>query len=339
MLGATIYIAMGRTARHTRVLKNAEAAFMAAIEIYNKPAFAYREETFSILLLNAWELLLKSKILADNGDRLSSLFVRETRKLASGKRSKKEYLKRNRAKNPMTVSVQEAIARLNKAQLQVPQALNDNLDALVAVRDNAIHYLNASAPLAKLVYEIGTASVRNFVEASKKWFALDLGKYPLYLMPIAFIVPQPSALAAVSASGEKNLLSYLSQLVVSGVDNPDPYYHVALEVKLAVQKVSPGSAALVAISNSPDAVPIMLSEEDIRQRFPWDYAELLKRIKAKYVDFKANKKFNQILKPLSSLPQYVNTRLLDPGNPRSSRKRFYNPNIISEFDKHYTAKP
>ena len=38
---------MSRIARSTRLLKNAEAALISAIEIYNKPAFGYREETFA----------------------------------------------------------------------------------------------------------------------------------------------------------------------------------------------------------------------------------------------------------------------------------------------------
>jgi hypothetical protein len=29
---------------------------------------------------------------------------------------------------------------------------------------------------------------------------------------------------------------------------------------------------------------------------------------------------------------------LDPGNPKSSLKDFYNPNIIAEFDKAYTLR-
>lgn len=37
------------------------AAMMSAIEVYNKPDFKYREETFAILAINAWELLLKGK--------------------------------------------------------------------------------------------------------------------------------------------------------------------------------------------------------------------------------------------------------------------------------------
>lgn len=41
---------------------NSEAAMLAAIEIYNKPQFSYRDECFTILLVNAWELLLKATL-------------------------------------------------------------------------------------------------------------------------------------------------------------------------------------------------------------------------------------------------------------------------------------
>ncbi|WP_235417413.1 DUF3644 domain-containing protein, partial [Leyella stercorea] len=33
-------------------------SMLSAIEIYNKPDFKYREETFAILAINSWELLL-----------------------------------------------------------------------------------------------------------------------------------------------------------------------------------------------------------------------------------------------------------------------------------------
>ena len=45
------------------LLDKSLAAALAAIEIYNKPDFKYREESFVILVVNAWELLLKAKIL------------------------------------------------------------------------------------------------------------------------------------------------------------------------------------------------------------------------------------------------------------------------------------
>jgi hypothetical protein len=48
------------SSRH--LIRNAKSALLAAIEIYNKPGFQYRDECFVILLLNAWELYLKALI-------------------------------------------------------------------------------------------------------------------------------------------------------------------------------------------------------------------------------------------------------------------------------------
>ena len=45
---------MARNSRSERLLDKAEAAMVAAVEIYNKPLFPYRAEAFSILALNAW---------------------------------------------------------------------------------------------------------------------------------------------------------------------------------------------------------------------------------------------------------------------------------------------
>ena len=103
---------MARLTRSARLAKNAECALVAAIEIYNKPAFPYREETFSILALNAWELLLKAKLLAESNNQQAILRIYEKRKMASGKLSKKEYVKRNRAGNEMTIGIEACFARL-----------------------------------------------------------------------------------------------------------------------------------------------------------------------------------------------------------------------------------
>ena len=49
---------------------------ISAIEIYNKPSFAYREEAFTILALNAWELLIKAKLLSVNNNDPRAPFAR-----------------------------------------------------------------------------------------------------------------------------------------------------------------------------------------------------------------------------------------------------------------------
>lgn len=60
-------------ARKKELLDRSVSAMLAAIEIYNKPNFEYREETFAILAINGWELLLKAKWLDLNNNQIRSL--------------------------------------------------------------------------------------------------------------------------------------------------------------------------------------------------------------------------------------------------------------------------
>lgn len=50
-----------------------------------------------------------------------------------------------------------------------------------------------------------------------------------------------------------------------------------------------------------------------------------------------NKKFYDLKRELMKNTEYCHPRYLDPSNPNSTKKDFYNPTIISEFDKHYST--
>lgn len=47
------------------MLEKSEEAFLIAIEIYNKPTINYRIEGFSFFICNAWELLLKARLVQE----------------------------------------------------------------------------------------------------------------------------------------------------------------------------------------------------------------------------------------------------------------------------------
>lgn len=64
--------------RSKLMLEKSVSAMLAAIEIYNKPDFKYREETFSVLCINAWEILLKAKVLNLSGNKIGSLIAMES---------------------------------------------------------------------------------------------------------------------------------------------------------------------------------------------------------------------------------------------------------------------
>ncbi len=68
---------------------------LSAIEIYNKPDFHFREETFAILAINARELMLKARLLQLGDNRISTILVYERmyerRQLQDGSLSKECY--------------------------------------------------------------------------------------------------------------------------------------------------------------------------------------------------------------------------------------------------------
>ena len=120
-----------------RFVDKAQAAMLAAIEIYNKPTVAYREETFCLLALNAWELLLKAKVLRDRGNNPREIQVFRSTKKKDGTPKKKPSLVKNRAGNPMTISIKQAQDMLDAKTLPDPVRLN--IDALTEIRDNTAH--------------------------------------------------------------------------------------------------------------------------------------------------------------------------------------------------------
>ena len=117
-------------------------SMLSAIEIYNKPNFNYREETFAVLAVNAWELLLKAYILRENRYNMRALYILEpvTKKDGSASQKKKKP-KLNRCGNPMSISIFECIKILDEKKV-LPTNLKNNVESIIELRDNAVHFVS-----------------------------------------------------------------------------------------------------------------------------------------------------------------------------------------------------
>ena len=104
----------------------------AAVEVYNKPRFSHREESFSILAVNAWELLLKARLLQITGNQLAAILEYERRQRADGSQSKMLYRKKNRSGNCVTVGLFKAHDCLvSDYGDTIPSAVRTNLEGVV----------------------------------------------------------------------------------------------------------------------------------------------------------------------------------------------------------------
>jgi hypothetical protein len=316
-------------ARSRELLDRAVAAMVGAIDVYNKPDFRYRAESFTILALNAWELLLKAKWLAMNRNRLSSLYVRE------GKGRKRPRYKRTRSGNPFTHSLDYLAKKLTEQKV-LDEACRKNLEALAELRDTSVHFYHRSPELEERVQEIGMAAVKNFASAAQDWFNEDLSRFNFYLMPLSFVAPPPATQAVELNKKEKNFLRYVRNLDDRDSD-PNARYSVAINIEVRFVRSKSPAATPVRVTNDPNALAVRLTEEQIRERYPWDYRELTRWCRERYRDFKVDKKYHQLRKNLEGEKRFAHERRLDPEKPRP-KKIFYAPAILEEFDKQYQKR-
>lgn len=314
------------------MVAKAQAAMTSAVEVYNRPSFAYREETFAILSLNAWELLLKAKVIRDGGESPKAIWIFEPRTKKDGKVSTKLYVKRNRTNNPMTISVRDCAKRLSIGATPLDAHVVANIESLIAIRDNATHFFAASSQLAERTAQIASATVKNFVILARDWFGADFSTHFTLCLPLAFITT-PAEIETVVTKREKRLLDYLGDLADKQDNTSD--YAVALRLEVKFEKSAAIGAMKVHYSKEPGSMPVFISEEDARKNHPWDYAELTKQLQKRHEGFLVNSEYHKIRKPLEKEAKFARVRELDPGNPKSPKKIFYNPNILAEFAKHY----
>jgi hypothetical protein len=322
-------------ARSQELLKRAIAAMLAAIEVYNKPNFSYRAESFAALAVNAWELLLKAKWLVEHNNKLSCLYVPEPPG-RSDKPAKKPRIKKSRSGNPITHSADYLRKKLCEKGI-MDQAASKNLKAMIELRDSVVHFYNQSPYFSQRLHELGAACVKNFAAATKDWFDRDLGEFKFFLMPLSFVEVPDSTEAIVLNSHEKNFLGFVNALEPKTSD-PSSRYSVTVNIEIRFTKSKAKDVLAVQVTDDPNAPAIRLTEEQIQDRYPWDYARLTKECRQRYNGFKVNKEYHDRRKALLNDKRYCHVRELDPGNPKSAKKFFFSPNILKEMDKHYQRK-
>ncbi len=322
--------------RSKELTDRAIAAMSAAIEIYNKPVFPYRGESFAILAVNGWELLLKAKWLGLHQNKEASLYVRSYKRNANGELSKKSYIRKTRSGTPYTYSLDHLARQLVDRNALDPSAYR-NIAVMLEFRDCATHFYNQSAEFRTRLYAIGAACVRNFAIAMRDWFGRELSKFDVHLMPLAFIDLPSNVQGSLLNVAEKKFLAFLEENDQAEVDAVSPY-SVSVNVNITFIKSNARDAVSTRITTHPSATPIRLTDDEFKIRYPWSYKTLTDRCVERYQDFKQNQQYHNTRKQLERRPGFAMTRFLNPDNPNSAKTTFYNPSILTELDKRYMRK-
>ncbi|MBI4090729.1 MAG: DUF3644 domain-containing protein [Candidatus Komeilibacteria bacterium] len=246
---------------------------LAAIEIYNKPGFKYRDECFVILLLTAWELYLKALLSKNKGS---------------------IYYPKKRKQPYRTLSMVDAFA---KAEKFFPKKIDRlpvsaNLRLLSTYRDNAVHFYN-ERDFGVLIYSLGQTSIVNLKDLMKETFKIDLEKdISWQLMPLGLEPPiDPIAYISKTArTGKQNsatkqflgtLASSLSEIDDAGADAGRllTVFKVALESVKKIDKADLVVGVSGKISGNEYVGPLIVTKiRDPNTAYPLRQKELLKKV-------------------------------------------------------------
>ena len=127
-------------------------AFLLGIEIYNKPTIEYRLEGISFFLCNAWELLLKAKLLKDG----KTIYYKQNRTYDLGKVVRTVYTDKK-------------------------QPLRLNLERIIELRNESTHYITRE--YEEIYAPFLQACVLNYCNQLKKFHDKRIADY----MPQSFM--------------------------------------------------------------------------------------------------------------------------------------------------------
>ncbi len=147
-----------------RLVAKSLEAYILSLETINRLSILYRMETFTYLLCNAWELLLKAKILEDTGQR-SAIY----QKVKSG-----EYKK--------SLPLSDC---LNRVMPNAVDPVRKNIERVIELRNESTHLVISHIPLD--VISLFQASVINYHNSLKNWFGISLSdRIPVGMMSLVY---------------------------------------------------------------------------------------------------------------------------------------------------------
>ncbi|MFN8747446.1 MAG: DUF3644 domain-containing protein [Pseudanabaena sp.] len=262
---------------YENLVENSLQAALSSIEIYNKPDFKYREQVFVILNVNAWELLLKAKILKDSNDDLTSLYIP----------TPQGGYKTNRTNNPMTIEIIGAIRKLS-----VDNIVSENITKLIDIRDTAIHFYN-NKPLNYLVYTLGVASLKNYQKLMSEWFSRSLLDYNFYVLPLAFAY-NFQTLSTIELEKEPetitNIIKAASLFQEEYKHNQESGFYFACEISTEIKsakKLTTDADYITAIDPN-NAKSTIFVDRNLLDKYPLSYQEVIDKIKKEKPNIKQN---------------------------------------------------
>ena len=223
----------GRAGLKGQLVEKSVDAYVLALETIIRLSIKYRVESFTHLICNAWELLLKARVLD----------VQTSRDAI--------YYKTKRGDPKRTISLRDALIKVIPNE---KEPLRRNLEVVTDLRDEAMHFVISEVPNDVLL--LFQACVINYHKKLNEWFGISLSdRVTVGMMTIVYDLSPGSfdlGSPAVKRRLGKDVATYLAQMQKKiqaefSTLERSPEFSIGLEYKLVLTK-KPGDADIVLSS-------------------------------------------------------------------------------------------
>jgi hypothetical protein len=220
----------GRSGLKGQLVEKSVDAYVLALETINRLSIKYRVESFTHLICNAWELLLKARVLD----------VQTSRDAI--------YYRTKRGDPKRTISLRDALIKVVPNE---KEALRRNLEVVADLRDEAMHFVISEVPNDVLL--LFQACVINYHKKLNEWFGISLSdRVTVGMMTIVYDLSPGSfdlGSPAVKRRLGKDVAAYLAQMQKKiqaefTTLQRSPEFSIGVEYKLVLTK-KPGDADIV----------------------------------------------------------------------------------------------
>jgi hypothetical protein len=325
----------------SNLFRNSTSAYMAAIELHNKPNFNYRYETVSLLIINAWELILKSFI----------------RKFIKNKSIYKDA--------EHTISLDKAILYVDEyinANIKQHEftATKENIKLIESYRNDVAHCYNEA--IEPIIFSIIAKNSLDYVEFVKRYFNKDIvAQDGLFILPLGFKLPfNPEYFLSNKYSNYQNpyeVIKFIDKVVnvVSSLkeDGIEDSIVLGFNIYLDSVKKIENSDLLVAITNIQEAdvnfaqikkiqitndtsaTKVVISDEELFEQYPLVYVDIRVKCKTRYTNCIINSEFTKIMEKIREIPELSIGRKLKLKKQDKPDTYIYSERVFDYLDAYY----
>ena len=344
---------MSRKMIQKNLINNAIQAYFAAIEIHNKPKIEYRYETTSILIIDAWELLLKAFV---------RKYVKNKSIFRPKDKNKPGQEKETLPLKKIIVYCTEYLNSIDKNNYFRATAIN--IQKIEEYRDNSIHFYNEK--IEPIIFSLIAKSSYDFARFLKDYFGKDIIEDErMYILPIGFKLPfDPVAYFSnkyteMVKSEEcrefiKNTVSCIEKLKEDGIEDS---IVVGFNIKVdSIKKISNSDFIVgidningtpvditkrrkIVLSNDKSALPVYMSTDEFYTAYPYNYTTIRDECKKRFPNFKADAKFIEIMENVKKNKQYADTLGKHPKSKSKAKPSYsFSEKVFDLLEKEYVVE-